>query len=94
MSLSDEFGKHPDQSQMEVFQSFTSRLMQLQKQLDLPYHGDRYLRDQILTAVDIPSIQMVFRDKIPRTAEQAINRIANRLSEQRNTAGSSVAYMA
>lgn len=46
---------------MSVFNDFIEELSKLQKQLDVKYNGDGYLRDQILTAVDIPAIQVVLR---------------------------------
>lgn len=72
---------------------FTAQMMQLQKQLDIPYHEDSFLRDQLLTAVDIPGIQTSLRDRIPRTSEQAVNRIENRLSEKKEAAGRTVNNM-
>lgn len=44
-----------------------------------------------MTAVDIPSVQVVLRDKLLRTAQQQAIQIANRLSEGAGTATSSVA---
>lgn len=90
MRLSEEFAKTPNRSQVDVFMDFTATMMQLQKQLDTPYHEDMFLRDHLLTAVDVPGIQTSLRDPITRTSEQSINRVANCLSEKRRTAGSSV----
>lgn len=44
-----------------------------------------------MNAIDIRSMQISFRDRIPRTAQQLRNRIANRLSKKPKTIGS--AYM-
>lgn len=87
MHLSEEFAKNPNRSQVAVFLDFTSSMMQLQKQLHIPYHEDRFLRDQLPTAGDIPGIHTSLRDRIPRISEQAVNRLANRLSEKRRMAG-------
>lgn len=65
--------------------------MSLHKQLDVRYYGDRYLRYQLLTAVDIRYVQITLRARIPRTSEQAINRFSNGLSDKRRTAGSTCA---
>lgn len=62
--------------------------MSLQKQLDTPYHKDRFLRDRLLTAVDIPNILTTLRDRMPRTSQQAVNRIANQLCDKPKSAGS------
>lgn len=43
-----------------------------------------------MTAVDISLIQISLRDRIPRTAQQLANRIANRLSEKRRSSGSTI----
>lgn len=62
--------------------------MSLQKKLDPRYHGDRFLTDWFMTALDIPPIQIALRDSIPRTAQQLSSRIANKLCEKTKTAGS------
>lgn len=94
LRLTEEFARNPNESQTQVFLDFTAKLMQLQKQLDTPYHADRYLRDKLLTAVDVPHIQTSLRDRIPRTSEQAICRVMNRLSDNKRSAGGTVAYLA
>lgn len=81
MRVSDEMSKNPERSQMEVFVDSIDDLGSLQKQLDTIYHGDRYFRDQILHAVYLPAIQIALRDRVPHTSEQAINRVANGLSD-------------
>lgn len=47
--------------------------MFLQKQFDLGYRDDIFMRDRIMTAVNIPWIQVALRDLIPRTAQQFAN---------------------
>lgn len=64
--------------------------MKLQKQLDTTYHADRYLRYQLLIAVDVPHIVTSLRQRIPRASEQAISRTMNRLSYMKKSAGSAV----
>lgn len=81
MRLSTEIGKEPDESEVTVFHKFVSDLISLQKQLDVSYHDDRFLRDRLLAAVDLPSVQATLRDRITRNSQQAINSIAIQLSE-------------
>lgn len=78
----------PDSSEVSVFRPFVSKLMSLQKKLDLQNHTDSFLRDRILTAVDLPAIQVAFRDRMLRTSQQAVSRISNQLSDEKNKAGS------
>lgn len=59
--------------------------MGIQKQLDTPYHS--YLRDRLLNFVDVSPIQEALRDRIPRTSQQLINSVPNRLSDKPKTSG-------
>lgn len=45
-----------DQWELYVFRYFIENLMELQKQLDMPYHTYRFLRDHLLTAAYLPEI--------------------------------------
>lgn len=92
--FSEEMSKRPDDSEVAVFRDFVARLMALQKQLDTSYHADRFLRDRLLTAVDLPALQTTLRDRIPRSSHQAVQRIANQLSDKKGSAGSTVAMIA
>lgn len=58
------------------------------KMLEPRGHSEKFLRDWLVSADDIPSIQVTLRDFTPRTAQKLTNRIANRLSDKSNTAGS------
>lgn len=87
MSLLEWMGRDGLSNEVEVFRKFTAKLMSLQKQVDPSYHSDQYLRDRLLSDVDIPEIRIALRDRIPRTSAQAINCIANRLSDKPKTAG-------
>ena len=69
MKLSDAMNEEPDESEVTIFRKFTASLMSLQNQLDDSYHDDQFLRDRLLTAVDIPSIQSSLRDRLPRTSQ-------------------------
>lgn len=87
MRLGKIFGDHPDQYQTDDFLNFTAKMMRLQNQLDLRYHGDLFMREQLQTDVDIPAIQSSLRDRIARISEQAINRVLLKLSNDTKTAG-------
>ena len=91
MKLSEAMNEDPKESEATVFRNFTASLMSLQNQLDDTYHDDKFLRDRLLTAVDIPSIQSSLRDRLPRTSQQAINRVAIQLSDRKRSAGSNAA---
>lgn len=93
MTLSEEMSRNPGESEVVVFRKFVSRLMSLQKELRPNYHSDDILRDRLLTALNIPSIQVTLRDRIPRTSQQAVNRVANQLSDKPRSAGSSLAMV-
>lgn len=71
---------------MEVLLDFRDEPMQLRMQLDIHYHADRIIRDQLLAPTDIPSVKVMLRNRIPRTFEQVMNRIANNMLEQNGTA--------
>lgn len=90
MPISEEFARNTNRSQVEIFIDFTATMMQLQNQLNIPYLEDRFQRDQLVTAVEIRWIQTSLRDRIPRTSEQAVNRISNPLSEKRKTSGRTI----
>ena len=91
MTLSKAMSNAPEESEVTVFRQFVSKLMSLQHQLDPTYHSDNFLRDRLLTAVDIPAIQATLRDRMPRTSQQAVNRVANQLCDQSRSAGSNSA---
>lgn len=75
---------------MEVFRNFVAELMSLQKKIYSDYQGDKYVRDRLMTAIDLLFIQVALRDGMPPTDQQLDNRIANTLSEKAGTASSSV----
>lgn len=88
MTLSEAFEADPESSEAAVFRTFVAKLTSLQKQLDTPYHTDNFLRDRLLTAVDLPAIQSTLRDRMPQTSQMAVNRVANQLSDKPGSAGS------
>lgn len=87
LHLTEKFMNTPDDFEAGTFQKFVTKLMSLQKQLNRKYHSNRCLRDRLMTAIDIPSIQASMRVLIPRTEQQPTNLIVNRLSEKPITVG-------
>lgn len=53
----------PNEAEVSVFRGFVTRMISIQKHLNNSYHGDRFLRDRLLTAVYIPSIKDLVKDK-------------------------------
>lgn len=71
-----------------------ARLQNLQKQLDAGYQHDRYLRDRLLTAIYISALQDYLGDRMPRTAQHAIQRTMRRFSDKPKTVGTIAAQVA
>ena len=81
----------PEKSEIEVFRELSEELTRIQHQLHSDYHGDRFLRDQLLVAADIPHLRRSLIDKMPRTAPEAMQRIATLLSSEPLSAGANFA---
>lgn len=94
MRLAISLGRDPDEFQVTVFRKFVVDLISLQKQLDTYYHDDHFLRDRLLTSIDIPLVQAAFKDRLPRNSQQAIKGIAIQLREHKKSAGVSAACIA
>lgn len=88
MYFSEELHYNPNDSHVEVFQKLFAKFISLQKQNKLSCHGDKFLKDRIMTAVDIPSAHTAIQDRIPTTAQHLTNLLANKLFENPKTAGS------
>ena len=56
-SLTRELQAAPEKSELEVFQKLSEQLVKVQNQLHSDYHHDRFLRDQLVRAADIPHLQ-------------------------------------
>lgn len=80
-------------AEVEVFKDFVATLSNLQKQFDEDYKNGRYLRDRFLTSIDIPLIQDLLRDRIPRTAQMIIQRTVRILSHRPKSARTLVAHV-
>lgn len=94
MTLSPAMEEDPEESEIAVFRRFTANLMSLQRQLDSSYHTDQFIRDRLLTPVDISSLQAPCRGRMPRTNKQAINRVSIQLRDRKRSAGSAAACTA
>lgn len=73
--------QNPDRSEVSVCRSFSLKLSKLQKQLHNHYHIDDFLRDQLIISVDKEKIQHSVRKRIPKSSQDAINRIATFLAD-------------
>ena len=78
-------------SEVEVFGKLSDELTKIQHQLHSDYRKDRFLRDQLLVAADIPHVRRSLVDKIPLTAQEAMQRIAALLSSEPSSAGAHLA---
>lgn len=85
MSLTWSMEDRPDESQKTGFRSFAAHLVSLQNKLEKGYHTDRYLRDRLMSAVDIPEMQNALRDGVTPTSHPIINRVANRMSTRKGS---------
>lgn len=94
MRLTNAMQDEPYTSEIIVYRAFVAKVMGIQKQLDSCYHGDRYLRDQLMKAIDISSVLDSLKDRVPRGAQKLVNRVAKRLSDKPRTARATSAYIA
>lgn len=86
-SLSEAMRRQPMKSEVEVFRELSHRLSRIQNQLDVQYHRDSFLRDQLVMAADIPHLERSLRERVPKTAHEAMHRIAASLSNEPRSAG-------
>lgn len=93
MTFKNAMQKIQDGSEITVFRSFGSNLTSLQYQLHENYHTDWYLRDQLMTYIDIPNIRDTLKDRVPRTSHQIVRRVASTLYNKKNSS-ESAAYLA
>lgn len=69
MLLSEQTQKNPDSSEVGELRKFIAQMMRLQKQLDASYHGNRFIHDIILTAVELPLLQSYLKESMPRASQ-------------------------
>ncbi len=79
--------KTPEKSEISVFPDLSATLARIQRQLHPDYRKDRFLKDQLVAAVDIPHVAKALKEKAPVTAHEATQRIASLLSNEPNCAG-------
>lgn len=91
MNFSEAMADELTETDVTVFRRFVAKLMTVQNQLDSTYQSNQFLIDRLMTAIDIPHIKSTFRDRMPRTSQQAFNWISNQLSDKPRTAGTSAA---
>lgn len=48
---------YPTANEVSVLQKFSARAMDIQGQLNEDYEGDRYLRDRMQGAIDVPALK-------------------------------------
>ena len=90
-SLSREMQKQPDMSEVEISGRLSDEMTKIQHQLRSDYRKDRFLRDQLHVAADIPHVRRSLVDKIPLTAQETMQRIAALLSSEPRSAGAHLA---
>lgn len=86
-SLTDLMRQSPNKSEMEIFRELCDELSSIQMQLPASYHDDIFLRDKLLVACDIPHIHELLLDKVPQNSQEAMQRVAARLSYEPRSAG-------
>lgn len=89
-SLSQAMEQQPEKSEVAVFTELADKLIKIQHQLHSSYHEDRFLRDQLLVAADLSHLRTSLVDKIPKTAQEAMQRIAALLSSEPRSAGAHI----
>ena len=90
-SLMKAMQSNPDHSEVDLFRQLVAKLTSFQRQLHPSYREDRFLRDQLIIGADLPHIQHSLQDKIPTTAQEAVNRILSKLSNEAKSAGINLA---
>ena len=90
ITLSAWFRKYPDKSQSDVFRLLCEKLTSIQRQLHSDYRNPRFLRDQLIAAADIPNVRRALKEHVPKTAHDAIQKIASLLSSEPASAGNTV----
>lgn len=87
-SLSESMRLEPEksESEVEVFHDISHNLSRIQHQLDEHYHKDSFLRDQLVMAAQLPHLERALRERVPKTAHEAMHRIAASLSNDPRSA--------
>lgn len=65
LRISEEIEKRPGLSKMKVFLESTDECIEPKKKLDIQYHADRFMREQLLMTTHIPSVKIMLRNRVP-----------------------------
>lgn len=87
MNITNAISNELEESEISLFRKFVTKFRALQNSLDNNYHTNQFLRDRLLTSIDIPSIKYTLRDRVIAKSQQAVHRIANQLSDKPRSAG-------
>lgn len=93
INFSEAMDDEPTETEVTMFRRFLAKLMTLQNRLGSTYHTDQLIKDRQMKAIDIPQIKSTLCDHMPRTSQQAVNWIANQLSDKTRTEGTSAACL-
>jgi hypothetical protein len=88
--LSKWLQENPNKSEISVFRDLAACLSKIQRQLSREYHKDIFLKDQLVAAADVPIISRALREKPPKTAHEAQQRIASLLEDAPGSAGANI----
>lgn len=66
--LTEEIVSSARESEVQLFWEYVSKVTTFHEQLKPPYHSNEILRENLLMAVDTPSIQVSFCSGIPHAA--------------------------
>lgn len=83
----------PEAPEITVYGAFVANLMSIKDKLNSNYHGDRYLRAQLMTSIDIRTLHDFLMEKVPRGAQQCENRVPNKHSDSTRTAVPKSGYL-
>lgn len=93
MTLSRSISDSLESSEESLFRTFVTNIISLQKQLYVQFRTYRVFRERLLTAVNLPEIQVALRDIIPCTSRTSGQQDLNQLSGNKNMAGSTSACL-
>lgn len=91
--MTNSMQAEPDASEITVYRKFVAKLMSTKRQLEMYYHGDRYLWEQLMMKIYIPTVQESLQYRVPSGEQQLGNRVANRLSKKTRTAEVTSSYL-
>lgn len=87
MTFTEEMTEYIEESEISLFQRFVAKPTSLPKDIDLTYHAYNYLREWLLTVVEFENIKTTLRDRMPKTSHDVVNRVLNKLSDTKKSAG-------